>query len=263
MENKYLMMHILDVHTEAPFCDLFKITPTVLAAITEDMKKNGFDKAHPLVLWGGHNGIVVDGHTRLQAAKDAGVLDVAVIARDFESELEALEYAIAAQRNRRNLTNGEMMVCLDALDKRMAVGRPQKTTSNEVIFGRSSRKTADLLGTSPTKVEKLRTINAHAAHPIKESLATGGISVNKAYNETMKQRRAEEKHLPEFKPEEVKRVRLENLETSIERIVSMRIEREVQEYPEVRYSPEEREELIKRTLVRVGNAMRNLPVNEA
>lgn len=262
MENKFLMMHILDVHTALPFCELFQIDPGVLASITKDMKENGFDKAHPLVLWGGHDGTLIDGHTRLQSAKNAGLLEVAVVARDFADELTALEYAIAAQRNRRNLTDGEMAACLDALDKRMAVGRPQKTTSNEVISGRSSQKTAELLGTSATKVEKMRTINTHAAPGIKKSLATGDISVNKAYNETMKQRRTDRRHLPEFKQEDVKRIRLETLENSIGRIVATRIEREVQEYPEIRYSQEEREDLIKRTLLKVADAMRDLPVEE-
>ena len=87
MEKKYLLMHILDVHTAAPFKDLFTIKPSVLADITDSMKKNGYDEAFPLILWAGHGGVLVDGHTRLQAAKDAGVLDVAVVMHDFADEL--------------------------------------------------------------------------------------------------------------------------------------------------------------------------------
>lgn len=53
-------MHILDVHTDYPFKNLFPINPTVLAAMTEDMKTHSFDMVHPIVVWGGHNGVVVD-----------------------------------------------------------------------------------------------------------------------------------------------------------------------------------------------------------
>ena len=260
MENKYLLMHILDVHTAAPFKDLFTIKPSVLADITAAMKKNGYDNAFPLILWAGHGGVLVDGHTRLQAAKDAGVLDVAVVMHDFADELEALEYAIACQRNRRNLTDGEMFACLAALDERKKIGRPQKTTSNEVISGRTSKKTAELLGTSPTKVEKMRTINSHATPEIRDSLTKGDISVNRAYRETMKNRRAEGNSIREIKPEEVKRERLIALEESIVKMVATRIEREIHEYPEIRYGEQERRDLIARCIPGITAAMENLPL---
>ena len=263
MEKKYLLMHILDVHTAAPFKDLFTIKPSVLADITDSMKKKGYDEAFPLILWAGHGGVLVDGHTRLQAAKDAGVLDVAVVMHDFADELAALEYAIACQSHRRNLTNGEMLACLAALDERKKVGRPEKTTSNEVISGRTSKKTAELLGTSPTKVEKLRTINSHATPEIRESLTKGDISVNRAYNETMRHRRADENHIREVAPEDAKKERLKALEESIIKMVSIRIEREIREYPEIRYGEQERRELIARCVSGITAAMGNLPLEAA
>ena len=262
METKYLLMHILDVHTAAPFKDLFIIKPSVLGDITAAMRKSGYDNAFPIVLWAGHGGIVVDGHTRLQAAKDAGLLDVAVVMHDFPDELGALEYAIACQRNRRNLTDGEMLACLAALDERKKVGRPEKTTSNEVISGRTSQKTADLLGTSATKVEKLRVINAHATPEIRDSLTKGDISVNRAYNETMQHRRAVERHIPDVSPEDVKRERLKALEESIVKIVAARIEREIHEYPEIAYKDRERRDLIARCVCGITAAMENLPLEK-
>ena len=262
MENKYLMMHILDVHTAAPFKNLFMMRPDDLANITEDMKKNGYDTAHPIVVWGGHKGVVVDGHTRLQGAKDAGLLDVAVIMHGFADEDTALEYAIASQRNRRNITDGELLECIKALDNRKKIGRPAKTTSNEVISGRTSKETANLLGTSATKVEKLRAINEHATPEIRASLKKGDISINNAYNQTMNQRRMAAGKLPEYKPEDVKRERLKALEESICKIVAVRIERELNEYPEVRYSEDERQGLIDRCLPGVITALKNLPVDE-
>jgi len=263
MENKYLMMHILDVHTASPFKDLFMIRPADLANITEEMKKNGYDTAHPIVIWGGHKGVVVDGHTRLQAAKDAGLLDVAVIAHDFADEDEALEYAIGSQRNRRNLTPGEMLECLNALDSRKHVGRPSKTTLNNVISGRTAPQTAKLLGTSQTKVERLRAINAHATPEVKQALKEGKMTINKAYGETMSQQRQEEKHLPGYDMEKVKAVRLQTLEKDFEKIILTRIEREVHEHPDIEYTEQERGDLIARCLPKIEAAIRNLPLQNS
>ena len=156
-----------------------------------------------------------------------------------------------------------MLACLAALDERKKVGRPEKTTSNEVISGRTSKKTAELLGTSPTKVEKLRTINSHATPEIRESLTKGDISVNRAYNETMRHRRAGENHIREVAPEDAKKERLKALEESIIKMVSIRIEREIREYPEIRYGEQERRELIARCVSAITAAMENLPLEAA
>lgn len=45
------------------------------------------------------------------------------------------------------------------MDERRREGRPGKTTSLDVVSGPSSAKTAELIGTSRSKVEKLRTID--------------------------------------------------------------------------------------------------------
>ena len=191
MKSNVLMMHILDVHTDYPFKNLFPINPTVLAAMTEDMKTHGFDMVHPIVVWGGHNGVVVDGHTRLQAAKDAGVLNVPLVIKEFADEDEAIQYAISSQRNRRNLTDSELLNCIAAIDSRFPRGGSSKTARE--VFGNSAQKTADILGISKTKVEKLRTVNDHASNQIKDAVLNGELSVNKAYNETMAARRAEKR----------------------------------------------------------------------
>ena len=176
MKSNVLMMHILDVHTDYPFKNLFPINPTVLAAMTEDMKTHGFDMVHPIVVWGGHNGVVVDGHTRLQAAKDAGVLNVPLVIKEFADEDEAIQYAIGSQRNRRNLTDSELLNCIAAIDSRFPRGGSSKTARE--VFGNSAQKTADILGISKTKVEKLRTVNDHASSQVKDAVLNGELSVN-------------------------------------------------------------------------------------
>ena len=249
MKSNILMMHHLDVHTDSPFKNLFPINPTVLAAMTEDMKTHGFDMVHPIVVWGGHNGVVVDGHTRLQAAKDAGVLNVPLVIKEFADEDEAIQYAISSQRNRRNLTDSELLNCIAAIDLRFPRGGSSKTARE--VFGNSAQKTASLLGISKTKVEKLRTVNDHASSQIKDAVLKGDLSVNKAYNETMAERRdakstsdaADDLENKSFAQEEqlpsIKELRIENIPVIIIDALERTIKQEKKNYPDLHYSEEE------------------------
>ena len=61
MEEKISLMPTIAIHTASPFKDLFPIKESVLNEIAEDMKQNGFDFAHPIIIWAGHKVTVVDG----------------------------------------------------------------------------------------------------------------------------------------------------------------------------------------------------------
>lgn len=167
-----------------PFKNLFPIRATVLSDITEDMTINGFDSGHPIVVW---NMAVVDGHTRLKAAIAAGLEEVPVICHQFTDIENALEYAIRSQRSRRNLTDYELLQCLQRLDWKKTIGRPSKNNNGK--RGRSSDHVAEMLGVSRATIERLRTINVHASEDTKEKLRAGLYSIHKAFEETMRPRR--------------------------------------------------------------------------
>lgn len=181
-----------EVKMASPFKDLFPVKTTDLENIEQDMKTNGFDSVHPILIWAGHNMTVIDGHTRLAAAQKLMFSQIPAIIRNFKDEAEALEYAIKSQRNRRNLTDADLLRCVTELEKRMKEGRPEKTATRVAVNGRSSENTAKLLGTSRGKVEKIRTINDHASDEVKEAVKSGKMSINKAYNKTLDARRQEE-----------------------------------------------------------------------
>ena len=199
-KEEVMMLDPMAIHTASPFKDLFPIREKDLKNIEESMKNNGFNSGLPITLWAGHDAIVVDGHTRLAAAKKLLFAQIPVILKNFKDEDEALKYAIEMQTNRRNLTDAELINCINELDKRMKEGRPSKTAKNLAVNGRSSENTAKLLGTSRSKVEQIRTINDHASDEIKEAVKSGEMSVNKAYNKTMDARR-----LAEYKSDSVRR----------------------------------------------------------
>jgi ParB-like chromosome segregation protein Spo0J len=54
-----------------PFVNLFFIRDDVYTAILHSIKEHGYDKAQPLIVWR-ENNILIDGHTRLEAAKKMG-----------------------------------------------------------------------------------------------------------------------------------------------------------------------------------------------
>lgn len=63
--------------------------------------------------------------------------------------------------------------------------------------GKSSVDLGETLGISCKKVERLRAINAYATDEIKEALRQGKYSINRAYEETMRSRRPQEKIEPD------------------------------------------------------------------
>ena len=187
-EYPLVKVPVWSLKTAEPFCNLVPIRPMVLSEIIEDMNKNGFDACHPIIVW---NMTVVDGHTRLRAAAAAGIKTVPVICRSFEDEVEALEYAIKTQRNRRNLTDWELFQCLQKLDFRKQRGR------NAESKGKSCIEVANTLGISAKKVEKLRAINNYGADEVICALRRGEYSINRAYEAVMAPRRKQRKSLPD------------------------------------------------------------------
>jgi hypothetical protein len=66
---------------------------------------------------------------------------------------------------------------IQVVDERKKNGRPQKTTPSDVVSGPTSTHTAEVVGTSPRKVERARTIIDHAPEPIKEAVLNGTTTI--------------------------------------------------------------------------------------
>ena len=172
------------------FEKLFPRKQSTIDAIAEDMGNRGFNKAHPLILadWPeAEEPCLLDGHTRALAALKAGVEPIFVPVMKFDSESEALDYAIYLQKERRNLTDAELASCLEALDSIKTAGRPQKELAGcqaNLKKGKSADITAKKLGISRDKVEKARAVlSAKTPIRLKEAVKSGEKSINAAYNE--------------------------------------------------------------------------------
>jgi ParB family chromosome partitioning protein len=187
-------MLINEITTASPFRDLFPIRKRIQEDVMWDMRKNGYDNSQPIVLWKNQGNIVIDGHTRLTAARKANIYQVPVVFKNFSSVEEALKYAIACQKNRRNLSDSELAACVVELDKRLPSGYRSDLKVNLAQpcarLGKSAEETANLLGVSTRKVEQIRTVMDNANDDIKRMVKTGRMTINSAYNRTVGARKS-------------------------------------------------------------------------
>lgn len=153
----------LDQLTKAePFSSLFTIKLEVFEAIKADMAVNGFDPSKPVNVWRKPDGtrVLIDGYTRVRAAEELGLLRVTAYEKTFASEAEALAYAIHTQKDRRNLSDAELLRLIELVD-RPQEGFRAPLASIEANDGQP-RKTAEVtaytIGTSRAKVERARTV---------------------------------------------------------------------------------------------------------
>jgi ParB family chromosome partitioning protein len=153
----------LDQITKAkPFASLFTIKAEVFEAIKADMEANGFDPSKPVNVWRRLDGtrVLIDGYTRVRAAEELGLLRVTAYEKTFASEAEALAYAIHTQRDRRNLSDAELLRLIELVDQPQA-GFNTAVASTEATDGRPHKTaeiTADAIGTSRAKVERARVV---------------------------------------------------------------------------------------------------------
>jgi len=188
------LVEINEIERRKPFDGLFNIEDETLFTIQEDMEKNGFDKAFPVALWRKNKDrkkhVCLDGHTRLMAAEAVGKRkSVPCVFKTFETEEEALAYAIANQRNRRNITEQEIVEYIEKNEKVDSVGGKRKAGQKKEA---SAKQTAKALGTSVSKVNRARKV-------VKEGKAEEVKSKKKTVDQSYKDIKKKEKQTPKTK----------------------------------------------------------------
>lgn len=169
-----------NINTGEPFVSLFPIREEVLASITGSMNEKGYDANQPIILWKEQN-IVIDGHTRLQAAKIAGVETVPVLYASFETEEDVLDYMHRLQFNRRNITDADLIrLIMNALPK------------YEKKYGEGSK--AEFLvkrftGLSEGKAKKTLFVIENASDIKIRMVEAGQASINEVYRKLNKDKK--------------------------------------------------------------------------
>jgi hypothetical protein len=193
-----------DIKTDETFSSLFPVNPGLLTQIESSVREQGFDACHPVIFatcTGQKDPVCIDGHTRIQAAKNVGIEAVPFVVKEkFETEQEALEHAIKLQSNRRNLTDGDILSCVALLHKPMARGgdrRSKQAKSKPQSCGienarsSSAEHTAKLLNIGARKVEQALNVINRGTPEIEEAVLKNETSINQACEE-IKARRKEQ-----------------------------------------------------------------------
>ena len=195
---------IEEIQTHPLFEGLFTINDELLAKIEQNMRDDNYDESQPIILatWEGQEeGVCIDGHTRLKAATNVGINEVSVYSYEFETQEDAFEYAIRLQSNRRNLSDGDLIHCIERLHQGRARGGDRRSGEEKLMpqscgkqNGRSAaaKQTADLLNISTRKVEQVLTIIKHGRPEVKAAVLKNEISINGAYQKTQKDRKQAE-----------------------------------------------------------------------
>ncbi|MBO4628776.1 MAG: ParB N-terminal domain-containing protein [Treponema sp.] len=171
-------LKIKDITLIPEFEKLLTMDDSVVSAMTESMKTEGFKPGHELHIWA-YEGkyILVDGHTRRHCAMKAGLTSVPCIIHHFETLEEAKKYAIREQTDRRNLSGEALLQAVANFNFEKGKGNAgeEKGKASEII--------GKQLGISSKTVEKARVVLKEATEAQKEAIRKEELSVNQVYNQ--------------------------------------------------------------------------------
>ena len=195
--NQKKTLKIKDIVLLPEFEKMLAMDESVINAMTESMKAEGFKSGHELHVWS-HDGkyILIDGHTRRYCAIKAGLISVPCIVHHFETFEEAKQFALREQTDRRNLSDQEIArIYMELAELKGPDGKKAK----------SDAEIATELQVSPRQIAKIKEVERKASAETLEAFKDGKISLNMAYNETKKELSAQKEEVasPEKKTETV------------------------------------------------------------
>jgi ParB family chromosome partitioning protein len=164
-------MKVEDIVVDPLISQVFMYKRQILDEVCRSIREKGYDKSQPIAIWKGAN-IVVDGHTRLAAAKEAGLSEVPVAEMEFADKEEAVLYTFERQVLRRNLTSAEILAAVEL----MPTGQSKKGA------GRAAHNLAEKLGVSEAHLYQARKILKEAAPEDIEAVKAEKKTVKEVYN---------------------------------------------------------------------------------
>ena len=171
-------LKIKDITLIPEFEKLLVMDDSVVNAMTESMKTEGFKPGHELHIWA-HDGkyILIDGHTRRHCAIKAGLTSVPCIIHHFDTLEEAKKFAIREQTDRRNFSGEALLQAVANFNFEKGKGNSgdEKGKASEII--------GKQLGVSSKTVEKARVVLKEATEEQKEAIRKEELSVNQVYNQ--------------------------------------------------------------------------------
>ena len=175
------MVRISDITIDPEISAIFKVEERMITIIREKIKEEGFYKDQPVAVWRVDGRLVlVDGRTRLTAAKEAGLEEIPAVEKEFEDRAAAMMFTFERQAVRRNLSSAEIIQALELLPKER----------NRKGDGRAAGHLAEFLGVSETIIYDGLKVTREAAPEVVEAVRNGQMSI-KAAKATLKKPKAE------------------------------------------------------------------------
>lgn len=177
--DKIIWMDLNKIIIDPEIEGIFIQKESEISNICENMKENGFDPAHPIILAISKehpelNNTNADGHTRYKAAIRAGLTKIAIIYKDFSDREDLLKFVYEQQLLRRNLNQNEIFNAWAALNR---------LTNEDGKKAKSDSEIASELHISRRTVAKMKEVTKKATPEVIEKIESGKLSLNKVYTE--------------------------------------------------------------------------------
>jgi hypothetical protein len=158
---------------------------------------------HPIVIW---NNFIIDGHNRFAISKETGI-SFTIETRDFESEIDVIDWIITNQRGRRNLNTTQVNYSIGNaynLEKEPHGGshkpKVQPELSQDGIS--TAARLAEMFEVSESSVKRFGKF-AEALNAIGE---TSKFIKNETLSEALKTNSGEVLHLAKMAPDDILKV---------------------------------------------------------
>jgi ParB family chromosome partitioning protein len=165
------LVKISDIKIDPEISKIFSQSDRIRNEIRTKIEKLGFDKSQPVVLWKGKN-ILIDGHTRLEAALESKLDEVPAVEMEFASYEEAILYTFERQAIRRNLTGADILRAAQMMIK----GPKAKNGA-----GRQAELLAKRIGVCPATIYAARKVLAEASKEELKAIQKGEKTIPAVY----------------------------------------------------------------------------------
>jgi ParB-like chromosome segregation protein Spo0J len=164
-----------------PFVSLFPVDAATLKLVTDSIREHGYQIDKPILVWRdafGQRGreVVVDGHTRLQAARDLRLREIWATVRQFKNTDAAITAGIGEQVQRRNLNREQIAAYVVSI-------LPLLDETKGGLRTRTAKQLAGMLGVSVPTIDRARGIIASGDQELIDQVKTGRKSLLAAYTE--------------------------------------------------------------------------------
>ena len=184
--SKIIAIDKIEEHEK--FRELYSIDDDLLARIAEDMKQNKFDASQPVHIWlckdedGTEHFYLIDGYTRIKAAKMANLPTVPYFEHSFTSFEEAHRYALHLQVDRRNLESSDLLKNIEIL---------MGSDYIQNMKGNKNAAIGEMLGVSEKTVERAKFVEKNASEEQMEAIESGEATINSTYDEIKAEQKKE------------------------------------------------------------------------